>query len=30
MTDLRQFITEHPDFPRPGILFRDIGPLLRT
>jgi adenine phosphoribosyltransferase len=30
MTDLRDFITEHPDFPRPGILFRDIGPLLRT
>jgi adenine phosphoribosyltransferase len=30
MTDLRQYITEHPDFPRPGILFRDIGPLLRT
>jgi adenine phosphoribosyltransferase len=30
MTDLRAFITEHPDFPRPGILFRDIGPLLRT
>lgn len=30
MTDLRDYITEHPDFPRPGILFRDIGPLLRT
>jgi adenine phosphoribosyltransferase len=30
MTDLRDYITEHPDFPRPGILFRDIGPLIRT
>jgi adenine phosphoribosyltransferase len=30
MTDLREYITEHPDFPRPGVLFRDIGPLLRT
>lgn len=28
--DLRSLISEHPDFPRPGILFRDIGPLLRT
>ncbi|MET0291892.1 MAG: adenine phosphoribosyltransferase, partial [Steroidobacteraceae bacterium] len=29
MTDLRAYISEHPDFPRPGILFRDISPLLR-
>lgn len=29
MTDLRQYIVETPDFPRPGILFRDISPLLR-
>jgi adenine phosphoribosyltransferase len=29
-TDLRALISEHPDFPRPGVLFRDIGPLLRT
>ncbi|MET0291220.1 MAG: adenine phosphoribosyltransferase [Steroidobacteraceae bacterium] len=29
-TDLRALISEHPDFPRPGILFRDIGPLLRA
>jgi adenine phosphoribosyltransferase len=28
--DLRSLISEHPDFPRPGILFRDIGPLLRA
>lgn len=27
--DLRRFITDVPDFPRPGVLFRDIGPLLR-
>lgn len=27
--DLRGYIAEIPDFPRPGILFRDIGPLLR-
>lgn len=27
--DLRQLIREIPDFPKPGILFRDMGPLLR-
>jgi adenine phosphoribosyltransferase len=26
--DLRSFVREIPDFPRPGILFRDITPLL--
>ncbi len=26
--DLRAYIREIPDFPRPGILFRDITPLL--
>jgi adenine phosphoribosyltransferase len=26
--DLRQFVLDVPDFPRPGILFRDISPLL--
>ncbi len=26
--DLRAFIRDIPDFPRPGILFRDITPLL--
>ncbi len=26
--DLRSFIREVPDFPKPGILFRDITPLL--
>jgi adenine phosphoribosyltransferase len=28
--DLKQHITAVPDFPQPGILFRDIMPLLRT
>lgn len=26
---LRSLIADIPDFPKPGILFRDIGPLLR-
>ena len=26
--DLRRFIRDIPDFPKPGILFRDITPLL--
>lgn len=30
MIDLRQHIAAVPDFPKPGILFRDIMPLLRT
>jgi adenine phosphoribosyltransferase len=29
MIDLKQAIADVPDFPRPGILFRDISPLLR-
>ncbi|MGC4086352.1 MAG: adenine phosphoribosyltransferase [Polyangiaceae bacterium] len=29
MTDLKRHIVEIPDFPKPGILFRDIAPLLR-
>lgn len=28
MLDLREFIRDIPDFPKPGILFRDITPLL--
>jgi adenine phosphoribosyltransferase len=28
--DLRAAIVDVPDFPRPGILFRDIAPLLKT
>ena len=28
--DLSQFIRTIPDFPKPGILFRDITPLLRS
>ena len=27
--DLRDYVTSVPDFPKPGILFRDISPLLR-
>ena len=30
MTDLRGFIRDVPDFPKPGILFKDITPLLRS
>ena len=29
MSELKQAISNVPDFPRPGILFRDISPLLR-
>jgi adenine phosphoribosyltransferase len=29
-TDLRSAIVEVPDFPQPGILFRDIAPLLKS
>jgi len=28
MTDLQPYIREIPDYPKPGILFRDITPLL--
>jgi len=28
--DLKQYIRDVPDFPKPGILFRDITPLLAT
>lgn len=30
MHDLKQYIAAVPDFPKPGILFRDIMPLLRA
>lgn len=30
MNDLKSFIANIPDFPKPGILFRDITPLLRS
>ena len=30
MTDLKAFIRDVPDFPTPGILFRDITPLLAS
>jgi len=30
MTDLKPHIANVPDFPKPGILFRDIMPLLKT
>lgn len=29
MSDLKSYIRDVPDFPRRGILFRDIAPLLR-
>ena len=29
MLELKQAIADIPDFPRPGVLFRDISPLLR-
>jgi adenine phosphoribosyltransferase len=29
MQELRELVSEIPDFPQPGILFRDISPLLR-
>jgi adenine phosphoribosyltransferase len=29
MQELRELIVDIPDFPKPGILFRDISPLLR-
>ncbi len=28
--DIREYIAEYPDFPKPGILFRDFSPLLRS
>jgi adenine phosphoribosyltransferase len=28
MTDLARYIRDVPDFPRPGVLFKDITPLL--
>jgi len=30
VTDLKRFIVAVPDFPKPGILFRDIMPLLKA
>ena len=27
--DLRQWVREIPDFPKPGILFRDLTPMMR-
>lgn len=30
MIDIKSYITDVPDFPKPGILFRDISPLLQT
>jgi adenine phosphoribosyltransferase len=29
MQTLKQYVVDVPDFPQPGILFRDISPLLR-
>lgn len=30
MIELREFIRDIPDFPKPGIMFRDITPLLSS
>jgi len=30
MNELAQYVVDVPDFPSPGILFRDISPLLRS
>ncbi len=30
MADLNQFLRDVPDFPKPGILFKDITPLLQS
>jgi adenine phosphoribosyltransferase len=29
LSQLKQYVADVPDFPKPGILFRDISPLLR-
>jgi len=30
VTDLKPFVRDVPDFPKPGIMFKDITPLLRA
>ena len=30
MSDVRAFIRDVPDFPKPGVMFKDITPLLRS
>jgi len=30
MLDLKQYIRDFPDFPKPGILFKDISPILKS
>jgi len=30
MLDLTQYIRDFPDFPKPGILFKDITPILKS
>jgi adenine phosphoribosyltransferase len=28
--DLKSYVREYPDFPEPGVLFKDISPILRS
>ena len=30
MVDIKKYIRDFPDFPKPGILFRDISPVLKA
>lgn len=30
MLDLKEYIREFPDFPKPGIMFKDITPILKS
>ena len=30
MVDIKKYIRDFPDFPKPGILFKDISPILKS